>query len=27
MSFDVGIVGGKFNSPRAGVQLGVSIDF
>jgi hypothetical protein len=27
MSFDFGIVGGKFNSPRAGVQLGVSIDF
>jgi hypothetical protein len=27
VSFDFGIVGGKFNSPRAGVQLGVSIDF
>jgi hypothetical protein len=27
MSFDFGILGGKFNSPRAGVQLGVSIDF
>jgi hypothetical protein len=27
MSFDFGIVGGKFNSPRAGGQLGVSIDF
>jgi hypothetical protein len=27
MSFDFGILAGKFNSPRAGVQLGVSIDF
>lgn len=27
MSFDFGIVAGKFNSPRAGLQLGVSIDF
>ena len=27
MSFDFGIVAGKFNSPRVGLQLGVSIDF
>jgi hypothetical protein len=27
MSFDFGVLAGKFNSPRAGVQLGVSIDF
>jgi len=27
VSLDFGIVGGKFNSPRAGLQLGVSIDF
>ena len=27
MSFDFGIVAGKYSSPRAGLQLGVSIDF
>lgn len=26
-SFDFGVVAGKFNSPRVGLQLGVSIDF
>jgi hypothetical protein len=27
MSFDFGIVAGKYNSPRAGLQLGISVDF
>jgi len=27
MSFDFGVVAGKYTSPRAGLQLGVSIDF
>jgi len=27
MSFDFGIVAGKFNSPRAGVVVGISVDF
>jgi len=26
-SFDFGILAGKYNSPRAGLQLGISIDF
>jgi hypothetical protein len=27
MTFDFGVVAGKYNSPRAGIQIGVSIDF
>lgn len=27
MSFDFGVIAGKFNSPRVGLQMGVSIDF
>ena len=27
MSLDFGVLAGKFNNPRAGVQIGVSIDF
>ena len=27
MSFDFGVVVGKYNTPRAGLQLGISIDF
>jgi hypothetical protein len=27
MTFDFGIVAGKFNSPRAGVIVGISVDF
>ena len=27
MSLDFGVIAGKFNSPRVGVQIGVSIDF
>ncbi len=26
-SFDFGVIAGKYNSPRAGLQLGISIDF
>ena len=27
MSLDFGVLAGKFNNPRAGAQIGVSIDF
>ena len=27
LTFDFGVVGGRFASPRVGVQLGLSVDF
>jgi hypothetical protein len=27
MTFDFGIVAGKYNSPRAGLLVGISVDF